>query len=253
MYEVNIMNKHKWQFSSSFRRNAFGWRSQIPVQRIKEALSEIRATARRDPLLAADGAVLFLEKISSALEHVDSSSGAIVTAVNNAIEILAPIISSANVKDDKRQEWLERLWEALQNDNMPYIEYLGDFWGEMCATQTLASIWANEFLDMVKHIWNPETTGFNFYKGTVPCLSSLLHAKRYEELLTLLERAPNKMWYYKRFGVDALMKMGKLNAALEYAQNSGALNCPYGQISKKCEEILLAMGLIDEAYKLYAI
>ena len=46
-------------------------------------------TVRRDQVLGAEGAVLFLEKISHALEHVDSSSGAIGTAVNNAIDTLA--------------------------------------------------------------------------------------------------------------------------------------------------------------------
>lgn len=247
------MNQHKWQFSSRFRRHAFGWRSQVPLQRIKEALSEIRAVARRDPNLAAEGAVIFLEKISPALEHVDSSSGAIGNAVNNAILILVPIIKNADISEKERQKWLERLWEALQSDNMPYIECLEEYWGELCVTPVLSSSWANEFIDMVKHIWNPETTGLNFYKGTVPCLSSLLYAKRYDELLELLELAPHKMWHYRKFGVDALIKMDKLKEALEYAKNSGGLNCPYSQIAKKFEEILLAMGLVDEAYNHYSI
>ncbi len=39
----------------------------------------------------------FLEKVSPALEQVDSSSGAIGTAVNRAIEELASIIAKAQV------------------------------------------------------------------------------------------------------------------------------------------------------------
>ena len=35
------MNAHKWQFASRFRRHAFGWRSDTPMQRIKEAIAEI--------------------------------------------------------------------------------------------------------------------------------------------------------------------------------------------------------------------
>ena len=70
-------SKHRWQFAPRFRRNAFGWCSQLAIQRIREAVSEIRKVARRDPVLAVEGAVLFLEKVSPALEHVDSSSGAI--------------------------------------------------------------------------------------------------------------------------------------------------------------------------------
>jgi hypothetical protein len=52
---------------------------------------------RTNPVLAAEGAVLFIEKVSRALEHVDSSSGAIVTAVNRAIEELVSIIANAPV------------------------------------------------------------------------------------------------------------------------------------------------------------
>jgi len=57
-----------------FRRNAFGWKSQPAIQRVKQAVSEIKKVARTDPLLAADGAVAFIERISPALERVDSSS-----------------------------------------------------------------------------------------------------------------------------------------------------------------------------------
>ena len=60
------MSTHKWQFSARFRRNIFGWRSQVPIQRIREAVSEIRKVSRKDPVLGAYGAVLFLEKISPA-------------------------------------------------------------------------------------------------------------------------------------------------------------------------------------------
>jgi len=67
-----MKNPHKWQFAPRFRRHAFGWRSDTPIQRIKEALAEIKLVARIDAPLAAEGAVKFLEKISPALEHVDS-------------------------------------------------------------------------------------------------------------------------------------------------------------------------------------
>lgn len=86
------MNAHKWQFAARFRRHAFGWRSDAPIQRIKEALAEIKLVARKEPVLAAEGAVTLLEKLSPALEQVDSSSGALGTAVNRAIDTLVPII-----------------------------------------------------------------------------------------------------------------------------------------------------------------
>jgi len=67
------------------RRHAFGWRSQPAITRIKQAVAEIRMVAKDDLVLAAEGAVTFLERLSPALERIDSSSGAIGTAVNKAI------------------------------------------------------------------------------------------------------------------------------------------------------------------------
>jgi hypothetical protein len=86
---------HRWEFKARFRRTAFGRRSQPAVQRVKEAVSEIKRVARRNPVLAGDGAVTLLERISPVLESVDSSSGSIGTAVHNAIEELVPIIGAA--------------------------------------------------------------------------------------------------------------------------------------------------------------
>lgn len=103
---------HKWQFAPRFRRNAFGWKSDAPIQRIKEALSEIKAVAKKEPVLAAEGAVLFLEKLAPAIEPVDSSSGGIGSAINRAIETLVPIIVKADVSDAVREKWLDPLWES---------------------------------------------------------------------------------------------------------------------------------------------
>lgn len=122
---------HKWEFRGRFRRGAFGWRSQPAIRRIREAVSEIKKVARQDKVLAAEGAVLFLEKVSPALEHVDSSSGAVGTAVNNAIAALVDIIGNAPADESTRNAWLDRLWEAYQNDEIPYIERLGDYWGDL--------------------------------------------------------------------------------------------------------------------------
>ena len=121
------MTAHKWQFVARFRYHAFGWQSDKPIQRIKEALSEIKLVAKKEPELAAAGAVLFLEKISPAIEQVDSSSGAIGSVVSRAIDTLVPIIAKAPVAPSLRQQWLQRLWLALQDDNIPYIEVLGDY------------------------------------------------------------------------------------------------------------------------------
>src|ERR1700738_1867924 len=109
---------HKWAFATRFRRGAFGWKSALPIQRLKEALIEIRQSARADPVFAAVGAVALLEKLSPALEQVDSSSGAMGTAVNRAIDALVPVIARVAVSDMVRMRWLERLFDALQDDRM---------------------------------------------------------------------------------------------------------------------------------------
>jgi hypothetical protein len=243
----------KWQFAARFCRHAFGWRSQPPIQRIKEALHEIRQVARKDPITAAEGSVLLLEKIPPALEHVDSSSGSLGNAVNNAISILVPIIAKPTVPDEIRQHWLKRLWVAIEEDNRPYIEYLEDFWGELCQTPELASCWADEFIGMVKTIWDPKMTGHNYFKGTIPCLSALYFAKRYQELLALLDTAPYIGWHYRRFGVKTLIALETYSEALTYAENSRGINDPVGEIDRVCEDILLRMELWEEAYHRYAL
>ena len=119
--------KHAWAFAPRFRRGAFGWRSAPAVARIKEAVAEIKAAGRKDALLAAEGAVLFLQKLSPALEHIESSSGAIGTAVNRAIDSLAPIIAKAPAEVATRRQWLEQLYQAHADEEIPYIESLGDW------------------------------------------------------------------------------------------------------------------------------
>ena len=247
------MSTYKWQFSARFRRNAFGWRSDTPIQRIKEALAEIKLVARKEPILAAEGAVILLEKLSPALEQVDSSSGALGSAVNRAIDTLVPIIAKADVEPRVRQRWLERLWQALQDDEMPYIESLGEHWGELCGTPDLAVKWVDEFLPLVEHIWSPQSSGHGYFKGTSACLASLYAAGRNEQLLALLERAPFKWWHDRQWGVKALVAMGNKAEAVRYAEQSRGLNDPGWQIAESCEAVLLSSGMADEAYRRYAI
>jgi len=95
---VTETSSQRWAFRSRFRRGSFGWRSsRLAVQRVKEAVAEIKKVARSDPGRGAEGAVLFLERVSPALEEVDSSSGALGTAVYNAIYALVPLVAGAAV------------------------------------------------------------------------------------------------------------------------------------------------------------
>ena len=248
-----MRSAHKWQFAPRFRRHAFGWRSDTPIQRIKEALSEIKQVARKEPLLAAEGAVTLLEKLSPALAQVDSSTGALGSAVNKAIDTLVPLIVRADVRPKLRQRWLNRLWQALQDDEIPYLDLLGDYWGELCVTPELASHWANEFMPVVESIWSLAAPGHGYFKGTSACLASLYAAGRFDELLALIDRAPFKWWHNRRWGVKALAAMGKKAEAIRYAEDSRGLNDPGWQIAEACEAVLLSSGLAEEAYRRYAI
>ncbi len=245
---------HKWNFAARFRRNAFGWRSQPALARVKEAVAEIKKAARKNPVLAAEGAVLFLEKVSPALAHVDSSSGAIGTVVNNAIDVLVPIIAGAPVDGPVRDRWLERLWQAVEDDDIPYIELLPEYWGELCATPERAAQWADSFIDMVRMAWENTSPGhYAHFKGTSACLSALLKAGRNEEVLSLLELSPFKYWHYRKWGVKALSALGRHAEAIRYAEDSRGINEPHGAIAQACEEILLLSDMADEAYVRYAI
>jgi hypothetical protein len=87
---------YTWAFRPRFDANAFAWKaSRLASQRLKEALTEIKAVARVDPLIAADGAIVLMEKIWPALAHVDSSSGALGNAVNKTVQELVDIVVAA--------------------------------------------------------------------------------------------------------------------------------------------------------------
>jgi hypothetical protein len=227
---------YRWEFKRSFRRRAFGWRSQPAILRIREAVSEIRRAARRDPVLGAEGAVTLLERLSPSLEQVDSSSGAIGTAVNRAIDELASIIARAPAAASTRAKWLDRLWAALQDDEIPYIEGLGDRWGELCASPDVASAWADELIGTTRMALSPDPDLHGFFPGTVPCLSALHKAGRHQELVDLV--GEEKFWHYRRWAVRALVAMGRRAEAIKLAQTSRGAWSSGGDVGPLLAELL---------------
>lgn len=95
-----------WAFRASFRARGFGWKSQPAIARLNQALAELHSAARADPVRAAEGAILLLERISPAFERVDGSSGSIGSAVDRAVAELVPLISDAEVDERTRRAWL---------------------------------------------------------------------------------------------------------------------------------------------------
>jgi hypothetical protein len=165
---------------------------------------------------------------------------------------LVSIIAKAPADLAKRARWLERLWEGLMLDAIPYIERLGDFWGELCASKELASLWADNLIEPLRRSWEKRGGG-SYFQGTPVCFSSLLAAERYQELLELLETAPSIWWEYRRWGVRALLAMGRADEAIRYAEAPRGLNDNPELIARACEEILLSLGRSAEAYERYAI
>ncbi|RLE17345.1 MAG: hypothetical protein DRJ65_22925 [Acidobacteria bacterium] len=243
--------KYKWQFKARFRRQAYGWRSQPAIKRVKEAVSEIKKVARKDPVLAAEGAVSFLERVSPALEHVDSSSGAIGTAVNNAIVAMVEIIANAPADTKTREGWLERLYEAISQDEIPYIEQLGDFWDTLCSSPEIASHWADRLIGTTRLALNPDKNLRGFYSGSTVCLGALFASGRHDELLDILKK--EKLWAYRRWAVKALVAQGKKAEAIRYAESSRNPWANDHDIDTLCEVILVSSGLKDEAYQRYGL
>jgi len=244
--------KHKWIFTTRFRARTFGWRSSsLASQRIKEAVSEIKKVAKKDPVLGAEGVVKFSEKLWPALEQIDTSSGALGTAVYNALHTLLPILADAPADQKTREKWLDRLWQAIEEDGVDYLSPITDNWGKVCGSAEVASLWAdNDMISIVKSVWKEPGS---FFRGSTACLSCLLTAGRYEELLELLEHDPLKFWSYRSYGVNALLAMGKKAQAIEYAESCRNSSYPDYLIDKVCEDILISSGLYDEAYKRYAL
>lgn len=244
-----------WAFRARFRRNAYGWKgSKLAISRINEALSEIRAVMRNDPALAAEGAVLLLTILSPALSDIDSSSGVLGNAVNSAIDTLVPIIVQAPVTTAQRQKWLTKLHVALVNEDIPYIESLGEYWGELCADPELASKWADELLPMVRLVIADRVRGaFAYYKGTEPCLSALFHAKRHDELLQLLDSEPRPYYGDVKWGAKVFIARGQIDEGLAYWRKLGGNYIQETKFAKFAEEALLAVGRRSEAFDRYAL
>jgi hypothetical protein len=242
-----------WEFTRRFRRGAYGWKSEPAIRGVRRAVTEIDKIARRDPVLGAEGAVLFLERVSPALQNVDSSSGAIGNAVNHAIEALVAIIARAPIDATAREGWLERLWEAHANDEIPYIERLGDFWGELSASLETAAAWADRLVPIVEMAWSPDAQRHGYFHGTMACFSALFRAGRYQEMLSLLEKDRLSWWPYRRWGVRALATLGRPDEAIVYAEASRGISDNPVAIAAACEEILLASGRVEEAYRRYAL
>jgi len=145
--------KHTWTFKSRLRSRAFGWKgSHLACQRLKEAVAEIKKVARTDPVTAGDGIVGLMERIWPAFQDIDTSSGALGGAVYWAQDELLPIAIEAPADRKTRDKWLDRIWQAIEDDGVDYLSLAGERWGELCRSREVASHWADRFLGLAARI-----------------------------------------------------------------------------------------------------
>lgn len=243
-----------WTFAARLRARAFGPRSsKLACQRVKEAVSEIKAAARADPVRAGEGVVLLFERLWPALLEVDTSSGALGTATHHAVHELVDTLIAAPVDDATLDRWLERLWDAIVEDGVSYLQGLEDRWGEVCRTRERASRWVDRLLPAVRAAAEARESGTLAYAtGTAASLSAMVAAGRHEELRALVDQGRLRLWSGRRFVVESLVAEGRKREALEYAEASRDAYLHEHGIDARCEEILLSSGLSDEAYRRYA-
>lgn len=93
-------------------------------------------------------------------------------------------------------------------------------------------------------------SSYAHFKGSSAYLSALFAADLHEELLAILETPCFSGWRYRQWGVRALLSMDSNADGLRYAEDSKKIiNTPVSAVAKVWEDILLSLGLYEEAYK----
>ncbi|MFC1762971.1 hypothetical protein ACFL6U_12940 [Planctomycetota bacterium] len=249
------MAKHKWNFKSRFRRAAYGWKgTALAAKRMKEAVSEIKKVAKNDLSLAGEGVVELFCRLYPAVMQIDGSSGAIGTALHRTVDQLTPILIQADWDMNSRGKWLQKLYEAIQEDGWGVFDSLRDRWGDLCVYSGLAHLWADELISTVRDIWSsPE---FSIFPGTDMCLSCLLYTERYAELYALIQLDRTQFWHHIKFWPMALIKQGNPQEALDYVaqiRSQQGVNNEEPEMDAFCEATLIKMGHIEEAYQQYGL
>ena len=150
------------------------------------------------------------------MEHIDTSSGALGGAVHRTLTKLIPILISAPADVRTRSAWLERLFQAVMDDGVQYLSPVEDRWGEIAVYPVLMAEYAERLRALIRRVWVEEPPGGHVI-GTAICLSCLLEAGRYGDLVELLACTRMKWWHWHRFGAEALVRQGAWDAAIAYA------------------------------------
>ncbi|MBP0483879.1 hypothetical protein [Sagittula salina] len=247
---------HKWAFKPGMRAGAFGWRGTAKATaRLKAATREIKAVRKSDAVAAGEGVIALAERIWPAFEHIDTSSGALGTAVARTLEDLAPILIDAPADESTRAAWTERLRRAILDDGVDYLAPLADRFGEIAQVPSVINDHADRDLDLISVAW-ADHARFSHVPSATLTLSCLLEAGRHEELLALVDSARTRLWFHEKFAAEALVRQGREAEALARAAAllEGERMPPgYRAIAQFCETLLIRQGKADEAYARYGL
>ncbi|MDP1899667.1 MAG: hypothetical protein Q8K96_04350 [Rubrivivax sp.] len=165
-----------------------------------------------------------------------------------------PIIATAPVTAPTRQKWLERLFNAYQEDDPPTIESLGHHWGTLCASPMIASRWADDLLPSVRGAMADRRRGVHaFTKSGTPCLSALFSAGRFDELTQVLALDPKPFWHDQQWKAKVLAVRGDVEGAIRAIEAMRGPYAPDAALSALAEQMLHDAGRSDEAYARYAV
>lgn len=245
-----------WRFKTTLRSRAYGWRgSALAITRLKEAVSEIKAASKSDPVAGGEGAVALMERLWPAFQGIDTSSGALGAAIARSFDALLPILTTAPASYAVRHGWLERLFTAVQDDGVQYLTPVEERWGEIAQYPDLLNAYADLLLPLLRRAW-ADHERFSYVNGTAICLSCLLEAGRCAELQDLLALQKVRFWPWRRFGAEALARQGLWEAAIAFAEASrDATGGGYegSSIDRFCEGVLLRLGRSEDAYLRYGL
>ena len=238
------------------RAGAYSWRSSAKaIERLKSAKTEIRSVARKDPVTAAEGVIALAQRIWPAFEHIDTSSGTLGNAVNRTLEDLLPILIEAPADENTRAKWLEQLREAILDDGVDYLAPIADRFGEIAAFPELMNDHADRDLDLIRKAWSDHAR-FSHVTTATLTLSCLLEAGRHEELLDLLALKKSRIWFYEKFGAEALLRQGREDDALAFAESllrEDRHQWGYHDVARFCERILIRQSREDAAYRRFGL
>ena len=235
-----------WAFMGRLRPGPSATPGELAIG-LHRALGELRRAARRDPLAAGEGAVLLCEHLGPALAPVEDPIGTLAAAATRTLDVVAPLLARAPAGPALRDAWLARLWVALTRDEAGHLRRLAEHWGSLCAGAVRAASWA-ERLGSV----DVDDAGIGS-AGSIACLASQVAAGRHAQALESLASRAIAVWPERQFGVYALAALGRVDAAIAYAEASNPLGHRHAQdIARVCEAVLLAAGQRDAAYRRFA-